>query len=99
MTLVTADRSRKRGMLRLSRCVRESGVLPARSADSIRRLASEVRIVTLVAVRLWTLLITTTLGLRCSSAWMLVVKERLTRRRIRTRPNLGVITLTGLLTA
>lgn len=83
----------------LSRWSTVSGVLAARRADSIRRLASVVRTVTLVALRLCTLLTTTTLGLRCSSVCMLPVNARLTLGRIRTRPNVGLTTLTGLLRA
>lgn len=66
-----------------------SGVLPARNAASIRRLARVDLIVTRVALRLWILLTSMTLGLECRTDCSVVVKANLVPVRARIRPILG----------
>lgn len=71
----------------------------ARMAVRIRRLANVVWTVNLVAIPLWTLLITTTLGLRCRIECRLVVNATLDPLLTRIRSILGSLTLIGLLSA
>lgn len=72
---------------------------PARKASIIRRLATDVPIVTLVALRLWTLLTTTTLGLRCRTECSVEEKASFVPLPIRIRPILPKPVLIGLLIA
>lgn len=86
-------------MLRLSRCATAAVVPPARSAENMRRLASVSLIVTLVALRLWTLLITIMLGLRCRTPCSACVNDSFVVWPTRIRRTLLTPVLIGLLMA
>lgn len=89
----------KLGTFTPRRCARALVVSPARSADSIKRLARVVPTVTLVALRLWTLLITTMLGLRCRNECKVRVKLSFRPGPMPIRPTFLTPTLIGLLVA
>lgn len=94
-----AEASRQLLMFTLSTWAMLLVVPPARSADSMRRLAKVDRTVTCVALRLCTLLTTTTLGLRCMTECSVREKLSLTRGPVRTRPTFLTRHLIGLLMA